>query len=93
MRDRPLIVFAASAAVVAFHAIADAFLWQERGTAWNDHLVPGLANGAHGVRADVAVGAGFPHLGWMGLGAFGTGLLLVGIAGGCFYLAVGRRAR
>jgi hypothetical protein len=65
--------------------------WMPQNGSWRIVLMN--ANGAHGVRADVAVGAGFPRLGWMGVGAFGAGLLLVGIAGGCFCLAVGRRAR
>jgi uncharacterized protein len=36
-------VFAAASAIVAVHAITDAFLAPEQGTTWNDHLVPGLA--------------------------------------------------
>jgi uncharacterized protein len=43
MRDRPLLVFAAASGLVALHAAADAFIWPERGTAWSDHLLPGLA--------------------------------------------------
>jgi hypothetical protein len=37
-------VFHASAAVLALHAAADAFLAPEQGTAWHDHLVPALAS-------------------------------------------------
>jgi hypothetical protein len=36
-------VFAAASALVALHAITDAFLAPEQGTTWDDHLVPGLA--------------------------------------------------
>jgi uncharacterized protein len=43
MRDRALLVFAAASALVALHAAADAFIWPEQGTAWSDHLLPGLA--------------------------------------------------
>jgi hypothetical protein len=43
MRDRPLLVFSAASALVALHAIADAFIWPEQGTARSDHLLPGLA--------------------------------------------------
>jgi fermentation-respiration switch protein FrsA (DUF1100 family) len=43
MRDRAFVVFAGAAALVALHAVGDAFVWPERGTSWADHLVPGLA--------------------------------------------------
>ncbi|HEY6054519.1 MAG TPA: CocE/NonD family hydrolase [Gaiellaceae bacterium] len=43
MRDRATKVFAASAALVALHAVADAFVFPERGTDWSDHLLPGFA--------------------------------------------------
>lgn len=43
MRDRALLLFAAASTLVALHATADAFIWPERGTAWSDHLLPGLA--------------------------------------------------
>jgi hypothetical protein len=43
MRDRTFPVFAAAAAVVGAHAADDAFFAPERGTAWSDHLLPGLA--------------------------------------------------
>ena len=43
MRDRAFLVFAAAAALVAVHAVADAFLFPEQGTRWSDHLVPALA--------------------------------------------------
>jgi uncharacterized protein len=43
MRDRTLLVFAGGTALVALHAVADAFIWPERGTSWSDHLVLGLA--------------------------------------------------
>ena len=42
-KGAPLIAFAGATAVVALHAVADAFIWPERGTRWSDHLVPGLA--------------------------------------------------
>lgn len=43
MRDRALLVFAVASGLVALHAAADAFIWPEPGTAWSDHLLPGLA--------------------------------------------------
>ena len=43
MRDRAFVACAAASAVVALHAVADAFLAPESGTRWSDHLVPGLA--------------------------------------------------
>ncbi len=43
MRDRAFLVFAAASALTALHTAADAFLAPEQGTAWSDHLLPGLA--------------------------------------------------
>ncbi|HEY6960506.1 MAG TPA: alpha/beta fold hydrolase [Gaiellaceae bacterium] len=44
MRDRPLAVFAAAAALVALHAANDAFVRPARGTSAGDHLVPGISS-------------------------------------------------
>jgi fermentation-respiration switch protein FrsA (DUF1100 family) len=43
MGNRPLVVFVGATALVALHAVADAFIWPERGTSWSDHLLPGAA--------------------------------------------------
>ena len=43
MPERRTLVYAGSAGLLALHTVADAFLMPERGTAWSDHLVPGLA--------------------------------------------------
>ncbi|HEY6030817.1 MAG TPA: hypothetical protein VIU44_09645 [Gaiellaceae bacterium] len=40
MRDRATKVFAASAALVALHAVADAFVFPERGTDWSGEEDP-----------------------------------------------------
>jgi dienelactone hydrolase len=43
MRDRALLLFATASALIALHAVADAFIAPERGTTWDEHLTPGLA--------------------------------------------------
>jgi uncharacterized protein len=37
------LIFTGAVALLALHAAADAFLLPEQGTAWSDHLLPGLA--------------------------------------------------
>jgi hypothetical protein len=41
--NRETVIFMGALAVLALHTTADAFLLPEQGTAWSDHLVPGLA--------------------------------------------------
>jgi uncharacterized protein len=41
--NRETVIFMGALAVLALHTTADAFLLPEKGTAWSDHLVPGLA--------------------------------------------------
>lgn len=55
-------VFAAAVALVALHAVTDAFLAPEQGTRWSDHLVPGLATLAVLAGAVVAFRLGRPGL-------------------------------
>ena len=75
MRDRPLVVFAAATAVVALHAVADAFVWPEQGTRWSDHLVPGLATLA--VLAAVVAAFGFTRAGVRAALALVLGVLAI----------------
>jgi hypothetical protein len=48
------------------------------------------ANGSAGVRADLAIGARFPHLLWIGIGVLGGGALLLLLCGGGIYAALHR---
>jgi hypothetical protein len=50
------------------------------------------ADGSAGVRADLAVGARFPHLLWIGIGVLGSGAFLLLLAGGGLYAALPRRS-
>jgi Domain of unknown function (DUF4389) len=50
------------------------------------------ANGSAGVHTDLAIGARFPHLLWIGLGAVGGGAVLLLLGGGGLYAALRRRA-
>ena len=49
------------------------------------------ANGSAGIHADMAIGARFPHLRWIGIGALGAGALLLLLGGGGMYAAIHRR--
>jgi hypothetical protein len=49
------------------------------------------ANGSAGLHADLAIGARFPHLLWIGLGALGAGALLLLLGGVGMYAAIHRR--
>jgi Domain of unknown function (DUF4389) len=49
------------------------------------------ANGSAGVHTDLAIGARFPHLLWIGIGALGSGALLLLLGGGGLYAALRRR--
>jgi Domain of unknown function (DUF4389) len=49
------------------------------------------ANGSAGIHADMAIGARFPHLLWIGIGALGAGALLLLLGGGGMYAAIHRR--
>jgi uncharacterized protein DUF4389 len=49
------------------------------------------ANGSAGVHADMAIGARFPHLLWIGVGVLGAGALLLLLGGVGMYAAVHRR--
>ena len=49
------------------------------------------ANGSAGVHTDLAIGARFPHLLWIGIGVLGGGALLVLLGGGGLYAALRRR--
>jgi hypothetical protein len=50
------------------------------------------ANGNAGVHADLAIGARFPHLLWIGIGVLGGGALLLVLGAGGIYAAVRRRS-
>jgi hypothetical protein len=49
------------------------------------------ADASADIRANIAVGARFPHLLWIGIGVLGTGGLLLLLGGGGLYAAVRRR--
>jgi hypothetical protein len=48
-------------------------------------------DGSAGVHTELAIGARFPHLLWIGIGALGGGVLLLLIAGAGLFAAVRRR--
>jgi len=49
------------------------------------------ANGSPGVQTNLAIGARFPHLLWIGIRALGASVLLLLLGGGGLYAAVRRR--
>jgi hypothetical protein len=49
------------------------------------------ANGSAGIQTDLAIGARFPHLLWIGVGALGGAVLLLLLGSGGLYAAVRRR--
>jgi hypothetical protein len=50
------------------------------------------SNGAAGIHTGLAMGARFPHLLWIGVGALGGGVVLLLLGGMGMYLATRRRA-
>ena len=58
----------------------------------NFRIVVMNANGSSGVHTQLAVGARFPHLLWIGVGVLGAGVGLLLIGGGGLYAAVRRRS-
>jgi hypothetical protein len=63
--------------------------WSPRNGDWR--IVVMNANGAAGVRAELAIGARFPHLLWIGIGVLGGGALLLLLGGGGIFAAVRKR--
>jgi len=57
----------------------------------NYRIVVMNADGSAGVHTDLAIGARFPHLLWIGIAALGAGALLLLLGGGGLYAAVRRR--
>jgi hypothetical protein len=64
--------------------------WSPQNGNWR--IVVMNANGSAGVRTDLALGARFPHLLWIGIGVLSGGVLLLLLGGGGIYAAVRRRA-
>jgi len=64
--------------------------WAPRNGNWR--IVVMNVNGSAGVHTDLAIGARFPHLLWIGIGALGGGALLLLLGGGGLYAAVRRRS-
>lgn len=62
--------------------------WSPRNGDWRTVVIN--ANGAAGVRAELAIGARFPHLLWIGIGVLGGGALLLLLGGGGIFAAVRR---
>ncbi len=60
-------------------------------TSGNYRIVVMNANGSAGIHTDIAIGARFPHLLWIGIGVLGGGALLLLIGGGGLYAAVRKR--
>jgi Domain of unknown function (DUF4389) len=60
--------------------------WSPRNGDWRIAVMN--ANGAAGVRAELAIGARFPHLLWIGVGVLGGGALLLLLGGGGIFAAV-----
>ena len=48
-------------------------------------------NGLAGIHAELAIGARFPHLLGIGIGALGAGTLLILVGGIAIYIAAARR--
>jgi hypothetical protein len=63
--------------------------WTPKNGNWRIVLVN--PDGSAGVHAELAIGARFPHLLWIGLGALGAGALLILLGGGGLYAALRRR--
>jgi hypothetical protein len=63
--------------------------WSPRNGDWRIVLMN--ANGSAGVDTDLAIGARFPHLLWIGIGLLGGSALLLLLGAGGLYAAVHRR--
>jgi hypothetical protein len=70
---------------------AQTLSWSPRNGDWR--IVVMNANGSAGVRAELAIGARFPHLLWIGIGVLGGGALLLLLGGGGIFAAVRSRGR
>ena len=70
---------------------AQTLSWSPRNGDWR--IVVMNANGSAGVRAELAIGARFPHLLWIGIGVLGAGALLLLLGGGGIFAAVRSRGR
>jgi hypothetical protein len=51
------------------------------------------ANGSAGLDADLAIGARFPHLLWIGIGVLASGALLLMLGGAGIYAAIRARVK
>ena len=65
--------------------------WSPRNGDWR--IVVMNANGSAGVHADLAIGARFPHLLWIGIGALGSGAFLLLLGGVGMYAAMRTRVK
>jgi hypothetical protein len=70
---------------------AQTLSWSPRNGDWR--IVVMNANGSAGVRAELAIGARFPHLLWIGIGVLGGGGLLLLLGGGGIFAAMRSRGR
>jgi hypothetical protein len=67
---------------------AQTLSWKPQNGSWRIVLMN--PNGSAGVSSQLAIGARFPHLLWIGIGAVGGGVLLLLVGGGVIYAAVRR---
>jgi hypothetical protein len=65
--------------------------WSPRNCDWR--IVVMNANGSAGVHADLALGARFPHLLWIGIGVLAGGALLLLLGGAGLYAAISTRVK
>jgi hypothetical protein len=65
--------------------------WSPRNGDWR--IVVMNANGSAGVHADLAIGARFPHLLWIGIGVLASGALLLLLGGAGLYAAIRTRVK
>ena len=70
---------------------AQTLSWSPRNGNWR--VVVMNANGSAGVQADLALGARFPHLLWIGIGMLAGGALLLLLGGTGMYAAIRTRAK
>jgi Domain of unknown function (DUF4389) len=63
--------------------------WKVRSGNWR--VIVMNANGTRDVASELSIGASFPHLRTIGIGALGTGLLLLLLSGSALYVVVRRR--